>query len=150
MKTVLVILIAILLNGCAHSSDTRKALEAGEKHQVGSWTRPDTSTEQMRDDYTFWTGGIPYTRETYYSQKDLEDDLAVCTQANVDRDRHLRNQLYIPLYGSFAQHATLSVERCMKSKGGWSKIEGRKISTAEEVDCMKSRGYEWEIKEESK
>ena len=136
MKTVLVILIAILLSGCAHSSDTRKALDAGEEYQ---WTRPDTSTEQMRDDYTFCSVGIHYTRENY-SQKDLENDLAVCTQAHIDRERHLANQFRIPLYGAFAQYATLSVPRCMNSKG-W--VYKERVSDNEFRECMTSRGYEW-------
>lgn len=146
MKNILVLLaMAMLSGGCIkHTSDTEKALEAGKRAERGSWVKPNSTVQQTWIDYSLCRTGILYTKEGF-SQKDYENDLPVCIQANIDRDRRLNKTHWIPFYGDVAYFATLSVERCMNAKG-YKKVDEDAIkrpSDDEVTECMKAKGYEW-------
>jgi len=136
--------MAMLLGGCGHTSDTQKALEAGKRAERGSWVRPDSTVQQTWIDYSLCGSGILYTKEGF-SQKDYENDLSMCIQAEIDTERHIRNTYWIPIYGTIAQFTTLSVERCMNAKG-YKKLDKDAVKSAsaeETTECMKAKGYDW-------
>lgn len=137
MKAILVLLAMAMLSGCA-------PVITNQNTEKGSWTRRDTSIQQTRADYSVCGSGILYTKEGF-SQKDYENDLSVCIQGNIDRDRHITKMNWIPAVGAVAQLTTLSVERCMNAKG-YKKLDDDTIKSAnvnEIAECMKSKGYDW-------
>jgi len=141
MKTILVSLAMLVFSGCGHTSDTQKALEAGNKTERGSWVKPNTTLQQTWIDYSMCGNGILYTKEGF-SLRDYENDLPMCIQANIDRDGRITNlQPWVPGVG----FATLSVERCMNAKG-YRRLERDDVKSAsadETTECMKAKAYEW-------
>ena len=142
-RLIFFIAMAILLSGCAHTASKSYWVKDGE------WV----SSEQAQREFAQCRGPLWSKAE----MTDYEKDYRLCAEADMARDKHIKDTNNILLAGQILTFGLAPVSiafgiagifipsnsdyfrRCMASKG-YSPTETR----AEELDrCMKDKGYEW-------